>query len=222
MCRSGCALKAHSVQPNPEAPAPHLHSEAPKVRLPVVASHNPCVMSVRACPGCLFPWPNATGFHIIRKNREDHAKHYPQSASPGCKPAPVLLTASWHGCEMIVDVPTCRLIRPSGMVNLQAYGSGREPMRFDLLSRFRPERRTPGPSPPGSGIGAKMVIAMDRVPSQPVQDPPNLVRAGSFSLDRLLSHIDPGTAEESEDFVRLIYDQRHIDLSSDRNGKTGR
>ena len=59
-----------------------------------------------------------------------------------------------------------------------------------------------------------MVIAMDRVPSQPVQDPPNLVRADSFSLDRLLSHIDPGTAEESEDFVRLIYDQRHIDLPS--------
>ena len=49
-----------------------------------------------------------------------------------------------------------------------------------------------------------------------------LVRAGSFSLDRLLGHIDPGTAEESEDFVRLIYDQRHIDLSSDRIGKTGR
>jgi hypothetical protein len=71
-------------------------------------------------------------------------------------------------------------------------------------------------------IGAKMVIDMDRVPSQPVKDPPNLVRAGSFSLDRLLSHVDPGTAEESEDFVRLIYDQRHIDLSSVRNGKTGR
>jgi hypothetical protein len=61
---------------------------------------------------------------------------------------------------------------------------------------------------------------MDRVPSQPVNDPPNLVRTGSFSLDRLLSHIDPGAAEESEDFVRLIYEQRHIDLSSDCNGKT--
>jgi hypothetical protein len=67
-----------------------------------------------------------------------------------------------------------------------------------------------------------MVIEMDRVPSQPVQDPPNLVRIGSFSLDRLLDHIDPGTAEESEDFVRHIYDRRHIDLSSDCNGKTGR
>ena len=67
-----------------------------------------------------------------------------------------------------------------------------------------------------------MVIEMDRVPSQPVQDPPNLLRTGPFSLDRLLSHIDPGTAQESEDFVRLIYDRRRIDLSSDRNGKTGR
>jgi hypothetical protein len=77
-------------------------------------------------------------------------------------------------------------------------------------------------SPAESVIGAKIVIEMDLVPLQPVKEPPNLVRAGSFSLDRLLSHIDPGTAEESEDFVRLIYDQRHIDLSSDRDGKTGR
>jgi hypothetical protein len=67
-----------------------------------------------------------------------------------------------------------------------------------------------------------MDVAMDRVPSQPVQDPPNLVRAGAFSLDRLLSHIDPGTEEESEEFVRRIYEQRHIDLSSDRNGTTRR
>jgi len=67
-----------------------------------------------------------------------------------------------------------------------------------------------------------MIMEMDRVPSPPVQDPPNLVRAGSFSLERLLSHIDPGPAEESEDFVRLIYDRRHTDLSSDRDGKTGR
>jgi hypothetical protein len=63
---------------------------------------------------------------------------------------------------------------------------------------------------------------MDRVPPHPANDPPNLVRAGAFSLDRLLSHIDPGTAEESEAFVRAIYEQRHIDISSDNNGKTGR
>ncbi len=67
-----------------------------------------------------------------------------------------------------------------------------------------------------------MGIVMGRAPSQPVKDPPNLVRVGSFSLDRLLSHIDPGTAQESEDFVRLISEQRHIDLASDRNGKIGR
>ena len=43
---------------------------------------------------------------------------------------------------------------------------------------------------------------MEREPLQPVKDPPNLLRARVFSLDRLLSHVDPGTAEESEDFVR--------------------
>jgi hypothetical protein len=37
-----------------------------------------------------------------------------------------------------------------------------------------------------------------------------------------LSHIDPGPAEESEAYVRLIYEQRRSDLSSKRNGKTGR
>ena len=47
-----------------------------------------------------------------------------------------------------------------------------------------------------------MVIEMDRVPPKPVKDPPNLIRTGVFSLDRLLSHIDPGTEEESEEFVR--------------------
>jgi len=49
-----------------------------------------------------------------------------------------------------------------------------------------------------------MVIDMDRVAPQPVKDPPNLIRLGAFSLDRLLSHIDPGTEEESEEFVRRI------------------
>ena len=67
-----------------------------------------------------------------------------------------------------------------------------------------------------------MVVRMDRVPQQPVKDPPNLIRSGAFSLDRLLSHIDLGAQEESEEFVRRIYEQRHIDLSSDRNGKTRR
>ena len=46
--------------------------------------------------------------------------------------------------------------------------------------------------------------------------------ADAFTLDRLLSHIDPGPQEESEEFVRRIYEQRHIDLSSDRNGKARR
>jgi hypothetical protein len=66
-----------------------------------------------------------------------------------------------------------------------------------------------------------MVFEMDRLPLQPVKDPSNLIRTGAFSLDRLLSHIDPGTAEESEEFVRRIYEQRRTEISSDRNGKTG-
>jgi hypothetical protein len=63
---------------------------------------------------------------------------------------------------------------------------------------------------------------MERLPPQPVKDPPNLIRSGTFSLNRLLSHIDPGTAEESEEFVRRVYEQRHIDLGSDRDREAGR
>jgi hypothetical protein len=58
---------------------------------------------------------------------------------------------------------------------------------------------------------------MERVPSQPVKEPPNLVRARPFDLDRLLSHIHPGPADESEAYVSLIYEQRSSDLSSKRN-----
>jgi hypothetical protein len=67
-----------------------------------------------------------------------------------------------------------------------------------------------------------MVIKMDRIPQHPIKDPPNLIRAGSFSLDRLLSHINPGPTEESEAFVQLIYEQRNTDVSSESNGKTSR
>jgi hypothetical protein len=80
----------------------------------------------------------------------------------------------------------------------------------------------PWPPPPECVGSGRMVIKMERVPSQRVKDPPNLVRACPFDLDRLLSHIDPGPAEESEAYVRLIYEQRRSDLSSKRNGKTGR
>ena len=62
---------------------------------------------------------------------------------------------------------------------------------------------------------------MDRVPAQPVKDPSNLIRTGAFTLDRLLSHVDPGAQEESEEFVRRIYEQRYIDLSPGCDGKTG-
>jgi hypothetical protein len=63
---------------------------------------------------------------------------------------------------------------------------------------------------------------MDRAPTQPVKAPANLVRVCPFDLDRLLSHIDPGPAEESEAYVRLIYEQRRSDLSSESSGKTRR
>jgi hypothetical protein len=74
----------------------------------------------------------------------------------------------------------------------------------------------------GGVAGRYNGVLVDRAPSQSVNDPPNLSRAGSFSLERLLSHIDPGAAEESEDFVRLIYEQRHSDPSSGRDGETSR
>ena len=67
-----------------------------------------------------------------------------------------------------------------------------------------------------------MVVEIDCMPPQPAKDPPNLTRNGVFTLDRLLGHIDPGPQEESEEFVRRIYEQRHLDLSSNGNGKTGR
>lgn len=63
---------------------------------------------------------------------------------------------------------------------------------------------------------------MERIPIQPVKNLPNLVRAHEFSLDRLLSHVDPGPAEESQAFVNLIYEQRHADISSANNGETSR
>ena len=67
-----------------------------------------------------------------------------------------------------------------------------------------------------------MVIEVERLPSQPVKDPANFVRVCPFDLDRLLSHIDPGPAEESEAYVRLIYEQRRSDLSSESSGTTRR
>jgi hypothetical protein len=68
---------------------------------------------------------------------------------------------------------------------------------------------------------AKIGIEMDRVPAQPAKDPSNLIQTGAFTLDRLLSHVDPGAQEESEEFVRRIYEQRYIDLSPGYGGKTG-
>jgi len=85
---------------------------------------------------------------------------------------------------------------------------------------FSPSNSSRGPTEGAPLRGGRLVIKMDRTPLHAVKDPPNLVRSGSFSLDRLLSHIDPGPAEESEAFVHLIYEQRHLDVSSGRNRET--
>jgi hypothetical protein len=58
---------------------------------------------------------------------------------------------------------------------------------------------------------------MERKPMPIVEDPPNLFRKAPFDLHRLLSHIDPGSKEEAEDFVRFIYEQRHSDVASERH-----
>jgi hypothetical protein len=58
---------------------------------------------------------------------------------------------------------------------------------------------------------------MDQTPQQPDEDRPNLIRPKVFSLERLLSHTWPTTREEAEEFVRDIYEQRRLDVSSERN-----
>jgi hypothetical protein len=62
---------------------------------------------------------------------------------------------------------------------------------------------------------------MKNAPPIPAEYRPNLVGAGTFSLDRLLSHVDPGPPKVSEDLVRKIYEQRRHDASSDCDRQTG-
>jgi len=40
----------------------------------------------------------------------------------------------------------------------------------------------------------------------------NIARRRASSADELLKHVSPGTQEEAEDFVRLIYAERQPDL----------
>ena len=40
---------------------------------------------------------------------------------------------------------------------------------------------------------------------------PNAIRAKPFDVDELLKHVDRGTAEEAEEFVRTIHDLRRQD-----------
>ena len=57
---------------------------------------------------------------------------------------------------------------------------------------------------------------MSNTPPQPVVDLPNL-GDNSSTFNRILSHIDPGPAEESEVFVQLIYEQRRMETSAEDN-----
>jgi hypothetical protein len=63
---------------------------------------------------------------------------------------------------------------------------------------------------------------MQREPSQSAITPQSLVGKEPFSWERLMSHIDPGPAEESEEFVRFIYEERKDDLRATGGGQTGR
>jgi len=56
----------------------------------------------------------------------------------------------------------------------------------------------------------------------PQADQPKLIQPGDFSLDRLLSHVDPGPAKESEAFVQAIYERRHGDATLDPPASAGR
>lgn len=49
---------------------------------------------------------------------------------------------------------------------------------------------------------------MEKTSQTPAKQKEHLVRTASFSLERLLSHIDPGPEQESEEFVRAVYEQR--------------
>ena len=63
---------------------------------------------------------------------------------------------------------------------------------------------------------------MDKMQRQSAQGPPNLVRVAQFSLERLLTRIDPGPPEESEEFVRRIYEQRRLETATGVNDPAGR
>ncbi len=41
----------------------------------------------------------------------------------------------------------------------------------------------------------------------------SIVKRKRFSADEVLKHVDPGTPEEAEEFVRLIYERRRQDLA---------
>ena len=58
-----------------------------------------------------------------------------------------------------------------------------------------------------------MEVRMKKItePPKSAQMSPKNMRSKRFDVNELLKHVDPGTAEEAEEFVRTIYDLRRQD-----------
>jgi uncharacterized protein (DUF433 family) len=65
-------------------------------------------------------------------------------------------------------------------------------------------------------INAVLDFVAQSLQCQP-EDLPNPISNGSGMLERILSHIDPGPAEDSELLVHLIYEQRRANTSTNTN-----
>jgi hypothetical protein len=48
-------------------------------------------------------------------------------------------------------------------------------------------------------------------PAAKAKDHPNIVRRKTFTVDEIRKYVDPGSPEEAERFVRLIYEERRQD-----------
>lgn len=58
--------------------------------------------------------------------------------------------------------------------------------------------------------------AMKGARPKPLKDVPSLRRTAPFDWERLLTRVEPGPAEETEAFVRHIYEQRRLDRTPQR------
>jgi len=162
--------------------------------------------SARTGPGCRGLWKLEVGPHSgdgRQRGRHDAPFETPHwRIWPSCRSASISKQTGRRGRHApIIGAPSPYFVR-CGIPGTRAASR-----TAAGVSRRRSAPRRPSRRSRGSGE-----LAAQR----------HLVRACPFDLDRLLSHIDPGPAEESEAYVRLVYEQRRSDLSSKRNGKTGR